>query len=71
MVLTKKSKCVNCKALKRDDKGFACALGFKINFNEVNGEFYGPKPEDKCYKPMTGVQLSKAREMVKKSGINA
>jgi hypothetical protein len=64
MVLSKKSKCVGCKALVTTPEGYSCSLKFPISFAKEGDVLHAPVPQEKCYKPGTTAELKKANELV-------
>ena len=67
MVYSKKAKCTGCTALKKDKdeagEHYYCALDHRMSFFIVKGSNVAtsPKPEEKCFKPMTTAELKEAR----------
>ena len=73
MVLTRKTKCSECKALRRQtneqgEDSYVCILGhlidFKVKGRGVDRVAYAPSPNEKCYKPTTQPELRKAKTLL-------
>lgn len=70
MLKSKKKGCADCKALRKNDEGYSCALGVNIEFSVIKvGEKTAPAapvPAEKCFKPRTSEEYKQIKKKLKK-----